>query len=290
LKSILQTLCRSFDIDRGFIALREEAGFVVCADWGVTLSEQPIAFEILSKDEITFLSPPQEILELPDAAMILPLHAGGDQIGAVVLCQRTAYTEDEVFLLENIADIVANVVYTMRLQDQSVQQLDNLVRDFQRREQELRESIREALGASANAMEFIGENEAEAISRIEDALRRLHDYSYLGEIKLAHLGIIDQYIDLQESAGITHIDRGKGLHEVLVAAIGKLRPSGERPSPPTREWHPYTILHDCYVEGKLNREVMSELYISEGTFNRARRRAIRSVAKALGEMEWHTQR
>jgi hypothetical protein len=79
------------------------------------------------------------------------------------------------------------------------------------------------------------------------------------------------------------------LHAVLVTAINKLRPSGKMPSPPTREWHPFIILHDCYVEGKLNRDVMSELYISEGTFNRTRRRAIRSVAKALGEMERYAQ-
>jgi hypothetical protein len=30
---------------------------------------------------------------------------------------------------------------------------------------------------------------------------------------------------------------------------------------------------------------MSELYISEGTFNRTRRRAIRSITKILEEME-----
>jgi hypothetical protein len=30
---------------------------------------------------------------------------------------------------------------------------------------------------------------------------------------------------------------------------------------------------------------MSKLYISEGTFSRTRRRAVRSVAKALQEME-----
>jgi hypothetical protein len=35
---------------------------------------------------------------------------------------------------------------------------------------------------------------------------------------------------------------------------------------------------------------MSQLYISEGTFNRTRRRAIRSVAKALQEMEREARR
>jgi hypothetical protein len=35
---------------------------------------------------------------------------------------------------------------------------------------------------------------------------------------------------------------------------------------------------------------MGALYISEGTFNRARRRAVRGVTRALEEMERETQR
>jgi hypothetical protein len=48
-------------------------------------------------------------------------------------------------------------------------------------------------------------------------------------------------------------------------------------------------LHDAYVLGELNRDIMSKLYISEGTFNRTRRRAVRGVAKALQEMEQEAQ-
>jgi hypothetical protein len=43
------------------------------------------------------------------------------------------------------------------------------------------------------------------------------------------------------------------------------------------------------VLGELNRDIMSKLYISEGTFSRTRRRAIRGVAKALQEMEQEAQ-
>jgi DNA-directed RNA polymerase specialized sigma24 family protein len=45
------------------------------------------------------------------------------------------------------------------------------------------------------------------------------------------------------------------------------------------------VLYDAYLLGEPNREIMSKLYISEGTFNRTRRRAIRALAKALLEME-----
>jgi len=45
------------------------------------------------------------------------------------------------------------------------------------------------------------------------------------------------------------------------------------------------ILHDAYVDEIQNREIMSKLYISEGTFNRTRRIAISALARVLAEME-----
>ena len=63
--------------------------------------------------------------------------------------------------------------------------------------------------------------------------------------------------------------------------------SGSLPvqNPPPREWYAYLILRDAYVEERPNREIMLRLFISEGTFNRTRRSAIRSLARDLGEME-----
>jgi hypothetical protein len=55
--------------------------------------------------------------------------------------------------------------------------------------------------------------------------------------------------------------------------------------PLPREWHPYTILYGAYIEDRLNRDIMAQLYISEGTFNRTRRAAIRSVRRMLQELE-----
>ena len=76
------------------------------------------------------------------------------------------------------------------------------------------------------------------------------------------------------------------MYEILLEAVGKLRPDDEYgESIPPREWYPYLILYYAYFEGKLNREIMSELYISEGTFNRTRRSAIRAVTRELEELE-----
>ena len=93
------------------------------------------------------------------------------------------------------------------------------------------------------------------------------------------------------SAGeVTHIDRGKAVNKVFSEAVNKLRPDSDSPDdPPPREWYPYIILKEAYFEDKLNRDIMSRLYISEGTFNRTRRAAIRSVARVISEMEMHVQ-
>jgi DNA-binding CsgD family transcriptional regulator len=48
-------------------------------------------------------------------------------------------------------------------------------------------------------------------------------------------------------------------------------------------WYSYIVLHDAYVEGVPNREIMARLYISEGTFNRTRRIALRALARLLIE-------
>jgi hypothetical protein len=294
LRVILQNLCQSLEVSKGFIALGEGEGFVVFANWKVDLG-QSIASEALATDEITVLSPPAEALGLTDTSMalVVPLHAGGEQIGAIVLGQRTtgvSYTEDDLDLLEDLADTVASVVHTVRLQERSVQQMDNLLREIREREQELQARMREALAAEARPPVLEGRSEKEAISFVEDALRHLHDYPYLGEHTLAQLRIIESHLNVQEDAFVTHLDRGKALQEVLIAAIEKLKPPDPQPSPPPREWHQYVILHDCYVLGKLNRDVMSALYISEGTFSRARRRAVRGVTRALAEMEREIQR
>ena len=73
----------------------------------------------------------------------------------------------------------------------------------------------------------------------------------------------------------------------MLEALEQLKPSREIPQrdPLPREWYPYVILHDAYVEEIQNREIMSKLYISEGTFNRTRRAAISSLARAMAEME-----
>ena len=84
--------------------------------------------------------------------------------------------------------------------------------------------------------------------------------------------------------GDSHVERGKRLQKFLSDSIEALKPSEPRPPEPLpRVWYSYAVLHDAYVEGVPNREIMARLYISEGTFNRTRRNAIRGLARLLME-------
>jgi hypothetical protein len=85
---------------------------------------------------------------------------------------------------------------------------------------------------------------------------------------------------------VTHVDRGKVVHLILLEAIEKLRPDTDQPGyPANRTWWQYLILYKAYVEDIQNREIMALLNISDGTFNRARRSALRAITQLLKEMD-----
>jgi len=122
-----------------------------------------------------------------------------------------------------------------------------------------------------------------AVSTVEAALRNVHDFAALGDMELAQTKLVNAHLPKEDC---THLDRGKIVYNVLEDAVARLRPGKELADGiPPREWYPYLILQYAYFEGKLNRDIMSSLYISEGTFNRTRRSAIRTVTRVLVELE-----
>ncbi|MBN8657828.1 MAG: hypothetical protein J0M11_19000 [Anaerolineae bacterium] len=113
------------------------------------------------------------------------------------------------------------------------------------------------------------------IKMVDDGLRHFADTVSLGQSPLA------DWIHIGDGS---HIERGKQLQALLREAIQSLRPEGERPPEPLpREWYNHVVLHDAYIKGVPNREVIARLYVSEGTFHRIRRHAVRGVARYLAE-------
>jgi hypothetical protein len=292
LQAILGALGRTLDVQEGFIALRQGDAFVCTAAGRADLPGQAFSSASLSADEIVHLPRPEA--DAPQGMVLLvPFFDGDDQIGALVLGPKRdghPYSEDDLLLLEDLADQLAAVSQATRLQEENARQISEMVAQFRERERALQRQMQQVLAErEAEARPILeGIDEKELVSLVEDALRRLYDYSYLGEQPLAGLQVVSWRLQGQGGEFVTHIDRGKALSEVLVQAMNKLRPAGPEPASqaiPPREWYQFVVLHDAYVLGELNRDIMSKLYISEGTFNRTRRRAVRSVAKALEEME-----
>jgi hypothetical protein len=113
---------------------------------------------------------------------------------------------------------------------------------------------------------------------VEGALRHLNDLPTLSQHPLlAELGA-----GAQDSG--TPLERAVRLRQDLDQAIERLRPPGARPSPGSGAiggWLHYLVLKEAYVEGRPNKQIMQRYALSEGTFHRARRRAIDAIASDL---------
>lgn len=283
LQAILAALCHSLEASKGLIAIKEGQSLHVEAALPLQLRGRTL--KPLPAEEVTPLTP-QMADELLGMALLVPLHRGGEEIGVLLLGERAegAYSPEELDLLDDLSVQIGTIIQERHLQEEEIQKIEALVNDFRNRERDLQRRLQALLAQGRPSVALEGITEREFVALVEDGLRRLLDYSYLGEHKLAHLSLVESQIHPGETS-ITYLDRGKALKEVLLQALDKLRPPGSQPYPPTPEWYPFLVLHDAYVLGEPNREIMSKLYISEGTFNRIRRRAIRALAKALLEME-----
>ena len=209
---------------------------------------------------------------LPYLAWIAPSFDGQVQIALVGIGKpkiKLEYSASDLELLSEVADQIGTIVSLNNLRPQQNDQIRQLVAESQESVTELNSMAGEMLGVITT------NPDPQFIKMVEDALRHLQDYIVLGRSPLAEWAKI---------GGDSHVERGKQLQQMLQDAIESLRPAEKRPSEPLpRVWYSYAVLHDAYVEGAQNREIMARLYISEGTFNRTRRNALRGLARLLLE-------
>jgi hypothetical protein len=286
LQDVLGMLCRMVNCAYGGIVLLKEDELSVVATHPAGYALPIVPTPDLMSEETVSLGASESGEAGHDAVTLVPLYAGGEQLGAILL-EGGDLASGDVDLVDALADQVAGVVYAVRQQDQAAQQIEEMVGTFRRREQQLRQEMQSVLSAGERAGK-LGAAMSSMRPLVENALRHLYDYAYLGEHELAGLHIVQQRL-ADHASVVTNLDRGRALSQVLVDVIEKLRPPGPQPRPLTREWEQYTIVHDAYVLGELNRDIMIKLYVSESTFNRARRRAVRGVARAVEEMERATR-
>jgi hypothetical protein len=224
-----------------------------------------LSIEDLKADDVLHVEEDRLPLSMK-VVLLVPLYADGRQVGALLLGRpknAMRYSNTDIDRLLYPSDRLAEVIKGMTGEAERIAQITSIV--------------------ESEAMKRRVDIPLIDVREVEDALRNLSDYSYLGHSKLADLALVT--VSTSEDM-VTHIDRGKALRKLISDAIEKLKPSNEPPGGiPPREWHPYVILHDAYVRDIPNRDIMAKLYISEGTFNRTRRSAVRAVTGAISEME-----
>jgi GAF domain-containing protein len=266
LNLILEGMCTSVRATYGQIILFEEYRLNQVATCQWRKSPLPLSRAELAADDVLHLEPGKFPPPLEEAALIIPLYTNNEQIGAILFGRPVNgihYSQADVDLLLDPSDQVADAIQNAQRERVYLSQLSQL--------------------AEAQKPRSKVHIEAISVEVVDDALRNLYDYAFLGDTPLTRLKLVQERLP---DGAVTHIDEGKAVHMILVEAVEKLRPNGQDPGePPPREWYPYIILYDAYLEDKLNRDIMARLYISEGTFNRTRRAAVRSVARALEEMD-----
>jgi len=203
-----------------------------------------------------------------DVVLVVPLYDLNGQIGALMLGRPEngeRYAPEDLDRLMFPSDQLAHLLSTTMNRTRILEQIPQL------------------LDPPETNDEIVAQGAPVRLKEVEEVLRHVYDFAYLGNHKLGQLNIVGKQLAGNE---ITHIDRGKALNKVLLDAMEKLKPDGELVGdPPPRGWYAYSILHDAYVQEIKNNDIMSRLYISEGTFNRTRRAAIKSLSQALAEME-----
>jgi hypothetical protein len=260
------SMCDSVRATYGMVILFEEYQLTLKSTYKWSKDNLPLSRGDLVADDVVHLEPGHFPPPISDVVLLIPLYANPDQAGVLLFgtpINGVRYSNSDVEQLLYPSDQILDAI---RALDQEEKYLDKLPEITQ-------------------AQKLMQEEYSQDISvrMVEDALRNLFDYAHLGDSPLVKLRIVAQEVP---AGGTTHIDDGKAVNQSITTAIDKLRPGGELPNEPLpREWHPYTILHGAYIEDRLNRDIMSQLYISEGTFNRTRRSAIRSVRRMLEEME-----
>jgi len=261
ISSTLETMCNSVRSTYGLVLKFDGGRTDLLSTYNFQTRDLTQPIEDFWADDILHLTPNHFPSPLDEAALLVPLYVDATQIGAMIFgrpANSTNFSKEDVDLLLYPSDGLAEIIYKAQKETEYLQQISEIV-------------------------EQKNDEDRIPVKDVEKALRNIYDYAYLGDLPIANLKLVETRLSKRD---VTHIDRGKMVNQVLAEAVEKLRPEIETPKDqPSREWFPYLILHGAYLDDQLNRDIMSRLYISEGTFNRTRRSAIRSVARVLGELE-----
>jgi hypothetical protein len=264
----LELLCNRLSSSGGFIAVRNSESFTVVATKESVEPGTQIPAEIVLCDDIV----PPRTNQLPGITWLAPAFEGQAQVAIIGIGKhrfKPDYSTGDLDLLAQVAEQIGLIVSLNNRNSGRAQQILQLVSEVQSKNTEM-STVADEMMASISTT-----TDTELVKLVEDGLRHYSDYIALGQSALA------DWVGINAPS---HVERGKQLQVFLAECIDLLRPAGTRPPEPfPRVWYSYVVLHDAYVVGVPNREIMARLYISEGTFNRTRRNALRGLAKLILE-------
>ena len=287
LRQLFTTLCQNIELSHGALLLKQGEGYVADATYRLSPLTQPLALNLM--DEASQLT-----AEVWPSLALHPLRVMGQPAAALALGAKEnggPYSSADEDLIADVADRMEQVLTLMSLHAERTRQLNAQVVAYRESERAVQATLIQQVEAaqtetSQSAILIPGYSEKEFVGAVEDVLRHLNDIPHLGEHRLAALQSVARRLN---ATATTNLDKGRALKGLTVEALNKLRPAdAPEPKQAGNEWYAYLILRDAYMLGVPNREIMARYYISEGTFNRTRRRAIRAVARALaeGESNW----
>jgi hypothetical protein len=266
LEPAIETVCRTVDASYGLILTFEDNSCRKVVGYHQDENLPELEISKLTVDDAISLKPGHLPAPMDDASLLVPLYGEVDQLGALILGRPVNgyyYAPEDIDQVLEFTDQIADTIQSLQRNSKYMAEILRIVQAH----------TEPAAMSTANVSGIY----------LESALRTLYDYTSLADNPLAELKLVQSRLP---DGVVTHLERGKMLQAVILEALKKLQPALEMHSnPPPREWYPYLILQEAYVKETSNRDIMSKLYISEGTFNRTRRMAIRSLARALGEME-----
>jgi hypothetical protein len=268
LRKVLSIMLHNLEAKSGFIAVREDDIYVVNASLNSLPENSTLHPEVVNAEDIT---QPGSSLS-GHVQWLVPAYGGGEQVASIGVGSRSGmkeYTESDLFWIEDVAEQLGALVFSY---------IQGPTSRIGRTDENLDENDYAAVQVveTEELLSTLATRSDPKIETIvEEGFRNLHDYSELGRSPLVQLFGIH---------GKSHIDSGKQVQQQLIEILEKLRPLGNKPPRPiTREWYCYTILHDAYLEDTPTRDIMSKLYISEGTYYRTRRKALRMISRELME-------
>ena len=281
LTNVLMSLCETMGASRGFIAIAVEGAWRLQAAYGPVgdalemLTARRLA-EVLRRIHQDGDLPP-DWPWVPDGPfLIAPLRSEDNGvIGLVGVGVHPPLDVDEearqrvARLLEQARAAVADFY----LQRQIFALMQATMPTIARLQQ-----VHGPVGENYGMSPLVAGSEADFVQWVRDALRHFWGGPKLQESPLLNLRVVAEEAEAQGTP------RTRALQQVLLRAIERLRPEGQRQMT-TSEWLLYNILELKFIQGKRVREIAQRLAMSESDLYRKQRVAIAEVARILREME-----